>query len=230
MNIGPQARIALFEVPAHYLREEDVMKSKAIAIGCVLVIVSVAVCIGAATMNGSHDSDDSGPNTPESPAIPDYTHDSKILVVYFSKTGTTERYAQEISDRLNSDIIEINPVVSYPDSYSETIRIAEQEKNDDARPEIQPVDVDMTQYDIVLIGYPIWYRAPPMVVLTFLEGFDLTGKTVINFATSGSSPISETSPFIENSIGDASFIQGDRLSGGNAATNFLERMGFIETN
>lgn len=203
------------------------MKSKAITIGCVLVIVLVAACIGAATMNGSHESDDGGSNTPESPAIPDYTPDSKILVVYFSKTGTTERYAKEISDRLNSDIIEINPVVSYPDSYSETVRIAEQEKNDDARPEIQPIDVDMTQYDIVLIGYPIWYRAPPMVVLTFLEGFDLTGKTVINFATSGSSPISETSPFIEKSIGDASFMQGDRLSGGNAVTKFLERMGFI---
>lgn len=77
IDIGSQARIALFEVPPHYPREEDVMKSKAIAIGCALVIVLIAVCIGAATMNGAHDSDDSGSDTPESPAIPDYTPDSK---------------------------------------------------------------------------------------------------------------------------------------------------------
>lgn len=204
------------------------MKSKAVIAGCALIIALV-VCIGVAAMNGSDDSDKDEPNNPESPTIPDYTPDSKILVVYFSKTGTTERYAQEIGNLLNADIIEIMPVVPYPESYSETIRIAEQEKNNGARPEIQTIDVDMSQYDIVLIGYPIWYRAPPMVVLTFLEAFDFTGKTIINFATSGSSPISETSQFIEKSIGDASFIQGDRLSGSNAATVFLERMGFIES-
>ena len=85
--------------------------------------------------------------------------DSKSLVVYFSKTGTTEKIANEIKDITGSDIVKIETVTPYPEDYNETVEIAQKEKTEKARPEIKITVDNLDEYDTIYIGYPIWYNA-----------------------------------------------------------------------
>lgn len=109
--------------------------------------------------------------------------DSKSLVVYFSKTGTTERIANEIKDITGSDIVKIETVNPYPEDYNETVEIAQKEKTEKARPEIKTTVDNLDEYDTIYIGYPIWWGTMPMAMFTFIENNNLDGKTIIPFST-----------------------------------------------
>ncbi len=109
--------------------------------------------------------------------------DSKSLVVYFSKTGTTERIANEIKDITGSDIVKIETVTPYPEDYNETVDIAQKEKAEKARPEIKTTVDNLDEYDTIYIGYPIWWGTMPMAMFTFIENNNLDGKTIIPFST-----------------------------------------------
>ncbi len=109
--------------------------------------------------------------------------DSKSLVVYFSKTGTTERIANEIKDITGSDIVKIETVTPYPEDYNETVEIAQKEKTEKARPEIKTTVDNLDEYDTIYIGYPIWWGTMPMAMFTFIENNNLEGKTIIPFST-----------------------------------------------
>ena len=103
--------------------------------------------------------------------------DSRVLVAYFSATNTTEGVAEHIANGLNADL-------NYNDNNSRTTI----EMNDpNARPVISGSIENMEQYDIVFIGYPIWWVEAPRIVSTFVESYDFSGKTIIPFATSGGS-------------------------------------------
>ena len=109
--------------------------------------------------------------------------DSKSLVVYFSKTGTTERIANEIKDITGSDIVKIETVTPYPEDYNETVEIAQKEKTEKARPEIKTTVDNLDEYDTIYIRYPIWWGTMPMAMFTFIENNNLDGKTIIPFST-----------------------------------------------
>ena len=109
--------------------------------------------------------------------------DNKSLVVYFSKTGTTERIANEIKEITDSDILKIETVNSYPDDYNELVDIAQKEKNEKARPEIKTTVDNLDEYDTIYIGYPIWWGTMPMAMFNFIENTNLDGKTIIPFST-----------------------------------------------
>lgn len=107
----------------------------------------------------------------------------KSLIVYFSKTGTTERVANEIKNITGADIVKVEPVTPYPENYNETVDIASREKEKNARPEIK-VDINnLDDYDTIYIGYPIWWGTMPMAMFTFIENYDLSNKTIIPFST-----------------------------------------------
>ena len=112
---------------------------------------------------------------------------SKVLVVIFSRTGHTKPLAEYIAEDLNADLYEIEAKVPYTDDdikYYTNCR-ADREQNDpSARPEIAGELPDVTGYDTVFIGYPIWHGQAPKIIYTFLEGVDLSGKTIIPFCTS----------------------------------------------
>lgn len=93
--------------------------------------------------------------------------------------------------------MEIEPTNPYPTDYTSTTTIAQEELNNDARPAINTEVDNMDRYETIIIGFPIWYGAPPMVILTFLEDYNLSGKTIVTFCTSGSSPISGSTSYIE---------------------------------
>lgn len=120
-----------------------------------------------------------------------------ILVVYFSWSGNTEEMASYIAEQTNADLLEIKPKTAYPSSYSETGDIAKAERDENARPEIANLPASLDEYDTILVGYPIWWHTAPMIIGTFLENYDLTGKEVYPFTQSASMDTEQFSQSIE---------------------------------
>ena len=120
----------------------------------------------------------------------------KVLVVYFSATGTTKQVAKQIAQSAGADICEIVPAKPYSsadlDWTNQQSRSSVEMGDPNARPDIKMVSVDVSLYDYVFLGYPIWWDLAPRAVNTFIEATDLAGKTVIPFATSGSSSIANS--------------------------------------
>ena len=131
----------------------------------------------------------------------------KILVTYFSYQGHTADVAREIAAQTGGDLFEIKPAVPYP-GYDECLDVAKAEKNNNARPSIDGRVENMADYDVVFVGYPIWWYDAPMIVLTFLESNDLSGKTVIPFATSGGSPLETSLDSVRASAAGATIGEG----------------------
>ena len=120
----------------------------------------------------------------------------QVLVVYFSATGTTRQVAKQIARIADADICEITPAKFYSaadlDWNNQQSRSSVEMSNPEARPEINPLSVDVSKYEYVFLGYPIGWDLAPRAVNTFIEAADLAGKTVIPFATSGSSGIANS--------------------------------------
>lgn len=120
--------------------------------------------------------------------------EKKILVAYFSATNTTKGVAENLADGIGADLYEIVPETPYTDAdlnYKDNNSRTTIEMNDpDARPVISSSVENMEQYDVIFLGYPIWWGDAPMAVYSFLESYDLSGKTIIPFCTSGGTGIS----------------------------------------
>ena len=136
----------------------------------------------------------------------------KVLVAYFSASGTTARVAQEIADAAGADLYEIRPEqpytsadINWMDKNSRSTR----EMNDPScRPAIAEPVQDMAQYDTIFVGFPIWWYVEPRIVDTFLESYDFAGKTVIPFATSGGSGMGRTNKALAPSCKGAKLLEG----------------------
>ena len=105
------------------------------------------------------------------------------LVVYFSYTGNTEKIAKMIQKKLNCDILKLNPVVPYSTDYQ---TVVDEEQNNDSSGkvvEIEKIDKDLSKYDEIILGTPVWWYSIAPVVRTFLKKYDLSGKVVVPFAT-----------------------------------------------
>lgn len=157
---------------------------------------------------------------PESSADENEAEENKTLIVYFSATGNTESLAEKMQDVTNGDIAEIVPAEPYTSedlNYNDSDCRANQELNTDARPQIQPLSVDIEQYDTIVLGYPIWWGQCPPAVRTFLENYDLSGKKIMPFCTSGSSGISGSLSKIHELCPDSTVTEGFR--GTNSTTD-----------
>ena len=148
---------------------------------------------------------------------------SKVLIAYFSATNNTENIANHIktvleNDNIDADIYEIVPQEPYTSedlNYSNNSCRANREQNDDsARPAISGTVSDMSKYDAVFLGYPIWWGQAPKIMYTFAESYDFSGKTIVPFCTSGSSGIGTSAVNLQGSASGASWVSGQRFSGG----------------
>lgn len=153
----------------------------------------------------------------------------KILIVYFShdgeayvdgnikelEIGNTKYVAQMIEKITNGDLIEIRPIKNYPYKYMDTVELAKEEKETEKRPEIQRMDIDMNQYDIVILGYPNWWGDMPMILYTFLETYDLFGKIILPFCTHEGSGIGNTVANIRIFCPGAEVRKGLAIKGAN---------------
>lgn len=151
---------------------------------------------------------------------------SNILVVYFSATGTTKGVAEKIADGTNADIYEITPETPYTDAdlnYHDNKSRSTIEMNDEsARPAISGSVENMEQYDIIFVGYPIWWGEAPRIMCTFVESYDLTGKTVVPFCTSASSGMGSSATNLEKLTSGANWLAGKRFSGGESADTVMD--------
>ena len=172
----------------------------------------------------SENTDISESQTEETDA-PD-VQESKVLVAYFSATGTTEGVAEHIANGLNADIYEIVPEDPYTDAdlnYNDNNSRTTIEMNDpDARPAISGSLEDMNQYTIVFIGYPIWWGDAPRIISTFVESYDFSGKTIVPFCTSGGSGIGSSVTNLEQLTSGATWLSGRRLNGSDSQDTVME--------
>ena len=140
----------------------------------------------------------------------------KVLVVYFSATGNTKQTAQKLSSIMDADICEIIPTQPYTSAdlnwNDKQSRSSVEMVNPQARPDIKPIDFDINDYDYIFLGYPIWWDLAPRVVNTFIESNDLTGKTVIPFATSGGSSIEESVAALQRLYQEINWQSGKLLN------------------
>lgn len=151
---------------------------------------------------------------------------TKVLVAYFSATNTTRGIAEHIANGLNADIYEIVPEEPYTDAdlnYNDNNSRTTIEMNDpDARPAITGSVEDMEQYDIVFIGYPIWWGEAPRIVSTFVESYDFSGKTIVPFCTSGGSGVGSSATNLEQLTDGADWLPGKRLNGSDSQDTVME--------
>lgn len=139
-----------------------------------------------------------------------------IAVVYFSATGTTARVAKTLAEAVSAPLHEIIPAEPYTHAdlnWNDTAsRSSEEMKDPAARPAITAPWKELSQYDTILLGFPIWWYEAPRIIHTFLESGDFTGKTVIPFATSGGSGLGNTVSLLQKTCPAARFLPGKRLS------------------
>lgn len=158
----------------------------------------------------------------------------KTLVVYFSRSGNTQAVAEHIRALTGADVFRVEPVKSYPEDYRQCTDVAKEELEKQARPAIKGKVEDIGQYDTVFIGYPIWWGTYPMPVATFLENYDLKGKTVIPFCTHEGSREGRSFSDIRKVAPQAKVAEGLAIRGGQASSSqkdiqaWLRKIGVIE--
>ncbi len=203
-------------------------KSRIMSIVCMLAMVLCMTACGSSDNGNStetkgdsqasvqKDNQDSASSDTGSKPASGNNKDNKILVAYFSATGTTKALAEHAADVLGADLYEIVPKEPYTDAdldYGDDNSRSTKEMNDSsARPEIKGNVESMEQYTTVLLGYPIWWGRAPMILDTFIESYDFSGKTIVPFCTSGGSGIGSSAEELEELCkGDAKWLDGERL-------------------
>ena len=131
-----------------------------------------------------------------------------ILIAYFSWSGNTEAVAGMIQEEVGGDLFEIAPAEPYTEDYDTLLEIAQTEQQEEARPELAARVENWDSYDVVFVGFPNWWSDAPMVVYTFLESYDFTGKSLIPFNTSASGGFGRSLSGIEESAAGAEILEG----------------------
>jgi flavodoxin len=153
--------------------------------------------------------------------------DSKSLIVYYSRkgnnyvggnivnlpVGNTEVIAKKIQELTGSDLFEIDTIKPYPKDYTETTNVAMDEKRKNVRPELTAIVDDMDSYDVIYLGYPNWWGTFPMVVFTFLESYDFSGKTIVPFCTHEGSGLGNSERDIKKLCPNAVVLPGIAITG-----------------
>lgn len=139
---------------------------------------------------------------------PTESDENKILIAYFSWSGTTKQLAEMIAEDTGGELFEIVPETPYTTDYNEALDIAQEEQRSNARPVIANTVDNWEDYDTVFIGYPNWWNDAPMIVLSFLESYDCGGKTLVPFNTSGGSRFGRSLDSLAKSAPGATFLDG----------------------
>ena len=140
---------------------------------------------------------------------------SKVLVAYFSAGGVTAKMAKKLADTIGADLFEITPEEPYTKAdlnWMDKKSRSSVEMNDrNCRPAIRSRVESMAQYDVVFVGFPVWWYREPSIIDTFMEAYDFSGKTIIPFATSGMSGIGDSGKNMQDLAKGAKVLPGMRF-------------------
>ncbi len=167
---------------------------------------------------------------------------SRSLIAYFSRRGknylagsivdlpigNTEVIAKKLQELTGSAMFQIKTVKFYPDDYTETTKIAQEELSKNARPELIETVNDMDSYDVVYLGYPNWWGTMPMPVFTFLESYDFSGKTIIPYCTHEGSGMGSSERDIKKLCPNAKVLSGLVIRGGDVDQADKELVNWLE--
>lgn len=203
-----------------------------------LMVLSLAACAGTDNKVDNISTDGTSQNTGsnDQPSS-DESDGGRVLVVYFSATNTTEGVAKNLAEGLGADIYEIVPEEPYTSAdlnYNDSKSRSTAEMNDPgARPAIFGSVDNMSQYDVIFLGYPIWWGQAPRILNTFIESYDFSGKTIIPFCTSGSSELGDSDSSLKSAASNATWISGKRFNGSVSVgelTEWVNGLGLDLTN
>ncbi len=155
----------------------------------------------------------------------------KTLVAYFSAGGTTARVAKELAQAAGADLYEIKPAVPYTKDdlnwNDKRSRSSVEMSDKSSRPAIADNNAEISRYDTIFLGFPIWWYVAPTIVNSFLESYDFSGKRIILFATSGGSGFGKTAAGLKGSVAaDTTIVEGKLLNGANSADSLRK---WVET-
>ncbi len=150
---------------------------------------------------------------------------AKTLVAYFSASGVTEKKANRLAQKLGADIFKIEPEVPYTKAdlnwMNKSSRSSVEMADKSSRPAIANMAGDLSEYDVIYLGFPIWWYVAPTIVNTYLESGDFSGKKIVLFATAGSSGFGETVNGLKVSVSDTTeIVEGMVFSGVMAESKF----------
>lgn len=197
-------------------------------IAAMMMAVVMVLTLPACGTTGGNESSSSGSdapsqNTPTTTLAPSQTEsapstesptqseEGKVLVAYFSWSGNTREMASYIAEQTGGDLLEIQPETPYPTDYNQCGEVALAERDNNERPAIANLPESIDEYDTILIGYPIWWHTAPMIIGTFLENYDLTGKEVYPFTQSTSMDTEQfdnSIAFVRENAGEATVYDG----------------------
>lgn len=149
--------------------------------------------------------------------------EKKVLVVYFSETGNTQKLAKLISDEVGGDFRRIETVKPYP-TGQELFDYTKNERDNDERPELKDLEVNMDDYDVIFVGYPIWWYTLPMPIYTFFDKYDFDDKIIVPFNTHEGSGDGGTYSTIKNWEKNAKVLDGLAIRGGDMESDQTTRI------
>ena len=151
---------------------------------------------------------------------------SKTLVAYFSASGVTAKLAKNLAEAAGADLYEIKPAVPYTNAdlnwQNKNSRSSVEMNDKSFRPAIADTDANIADYDTRFVGFPIWWYVAPTIINTFLEAYDFSGKTIILFATSGSSGMGNSAKELLLSVSDSAVIKDGKRFNANASVSELK--------
>ena len=202
----------------------------------ILMVISMILGLGlAAGCGGSAASPTPAKSTAQQQAS---LSGKKVLIAYFSWSGNTKAAAEKIQGLVFGTATKEQKAATraswdhwdiiHPGEYDATTDRAKQEQKDNARPAIAG-KADLSKYDVIMVGYPIWWYQEPMIIDTFLESGDFSGKTIVPFCTSGGSSIDKSIEHMKTVVKGASFAQGFRYDGNDKEMNqWLNSLGLLK--
>lgn len=180
------------------------------------------------TEDDSDDTDNGSDDTPE--------NNDKILVVYYSHSGNTQTIAEYIHDAVGGDIVKIETVNTYPINYDEHLEQARKEVAEGYLPPLKTSIENMSDYDVVFVGYPIWVETAAPPIASFLASYSFKGKTVVPFCTSGTSSAAASYRLVSSYCSESNVLDGIQIRRGTYDTAherviaWLQNIGFIKSN
>lgn len=155
------------------------------------------------------------------------------LIIYFSVYGSTKKFAQLVQQRVGGDLVEVKPVVPYQTGYKELLDFSKREVDSRVLTPFQELDIDISKYDTVFVGYPMWWYSYPPIIKNFFAKYDMAGKTIVPFNTHEGSGDGGTYREIAHDLPQSKVLEGLAIRGGDMGDHqkgridaWLERIGY----